>query len=562
MKKLSFIFAAIFLFHYAVSQISAQTPAWNWAKSAIGYEEASSIATGPSGSSYVAGKYTLTSVTFGSYTLTNQDVTGSKSDLFLVKYDADGNVIWAKGAWTDMTMVDGANSVATDDAGNIYMTGFFASDTIIFSSIPVKNKFYTKDDAFIVKLNPDGNAVWAKGIGGNMYDNGRSIAVDGSGNVFVTGTFQWSMTIGNTILESDDHSNGSHNDVFLAKYGPDGNFLWAVNAEGSVADISESVTADNQGNVYIAGYYNSRTLTFGTHVITNTNASSTDEFIPNDIFIAKYDDNGNCLWAKSAGGDRDDTGNSVQVDGSGNVYLTGCFISPEMTIGSKTLTNYETAGARKDIFLAKYDASGNVLWANSTGGTGEDCAYSIKLDDQKNIFQTGYFTSSTIIFGTITLNSANQSECYVAKYDKDGKVTWVLTSSGQSNIQAKSVSLDDDGNVYLTGNFSQAVDFGSTHLTDNGIFVARASEGSMTGTGDSDDISPVKIYPNPVISKIEIEATAQSVIELYNFQGILLKRIETDSNKTILDIADFPDGFYIFKIISAGKTEIRKIIKG
>jgi hypothetical protein len=72
---------------------------------------------------------------------------------------------------------------------------------------------------------------------------------------------------------------------------------------------------------------------------------------------------------------------------------------------------------------------------------------------------------------------------------------------------------------------------------------------------------PLKIYPNPVISEIEIEATAQSVIELYNFQGILLKKIETESNKTIIDIADFPDGFYIFKINSVGKTEIRKIIK-
>jgi secreted PhoX family phosphatase len=100
-----------------------------------------------------------------------------------------------------------------------------------------------------------------------------------------------------------------------------------------------------------------------------------------------------------------------------------------------------------------------------------DGANSVTTDDAGNIYMTGYFTSGTLTFGTITLTSANPSECYVAKYDKDGKVTWVLTSSGQSNIQAKSVSLDDDGNVYLTGNLSQPVDFGSAHLTDNGILL-------------------------------------------------------------------------------------------
>lgn len=562
MKKLIIILVVISLFCFSGIKILAQTPAWSWAESATGSEETSSIAADAAGNSYAVGKFTGTSVTFGTYTLINQDPAGLKSDLFIAKYDADGNVVWAKGAWTDMTMVDGANSVATDASGNIYMTGFFASDTILFGSVPVKNKFYTKDDAFIVKFNSAGNAIWAKGIGGNMYDSGRSITVDGSGNVFVTGTFQWSMTIGSTILESDDHSNGSHNDVFLAKYGPNGNFLWAVNAEGSVADIPESVAADNQGNVYITGYYNSRTLTFGTHSITNTNAGSSDEFIPNDIFIAKYDANGNCLWAKNAGGDYPDAASSVKANQDGNIYLTGYFKSPVITIGTKTLTNAETAGARNDLFLAKFDGSGNVLWAKSSGGTGDDCAYSIDFDDNGNIYQAGYFTSNPITFGTVTIALDDPSDCFLAGYDKDGKVSWVLTSNGESQIKAQSVSIDDDGNALLTGNFMGPVNFGSSGLTDNGIFVAKALTGSTTDMNDIDIHSSLKLYPNPATSDIEIETTEQSVIEIYNIQGILIKRIDTNSNKTIIDLAAFPDGIYIFKVISAGKAEIRKIVKG
>lgn len=561
MKKLSFLLGIIVLVCYSEKNISAQTPAWTWAKSATGTEESRSIATDATGNSYAVGKFTGTSVTFGTYTLNNQDPTGSTSDLFMVKYDADGNLAWAKSAWTDMTMIDGANSVTTDAAGNFYMTGFFASDTIIFGSIPVKNKFYTKDDVFIVKFNSSGNAVWAKGAGGNMYDYGRSIAVDGSGNVYVTGAFQWSMTIGGITLESDDHSNGSHNDIFLAKYGPDGNFLWAVNAEGSVADMPESVTTDAQGNVYITGYFNSRTLTFGTHVITNTNAGSASEFIPNDIFLAKYDANGNCIWAKSAGGDYADEGSAVKVSTDGSVYLTGYYKSPVLTIGTKALTNAETAGARDDLFLAKLDGSGNVLWAKSTGGTGDDCAYSISLDNNNNVYQAGYFTSNPITFGTITLTIDDPSNCFLARYDKDGVVSWVLTSLGESQIKAQSIAMDDDGNALITGSFLGPVNFGTKELTDNGIFVAKALTGNTTDVNETGLNSTLRLYPNPASSAIEIETDIQTVIEIFNIQGLLLKKIDASGNKTIVDLAGFPAGIYIFKVISAGKTETRKVVK-
>ena len=228
----------------------------------------------------------------------------------------------------------------------------------------------------------------------------------------------------------------------------------------------------------------------------------------------------------------------------------------------KTLINAETDGARNDLFLAKFDGSGNVLWAKSTGGTGEDCAYSIDLDDDGNIYQTGYFTSNPVTFGTVTLTIDDPSDCFLAKYDKDGKVAWVLSFRGESQIRALSVSLDAAANAYITCNFLGPVNFGSTELTNNGVFVAKALTGNTTEVNDIDVPSTLKLFPNPAKTDIEIETAAQSVIEIYNIQGILIKRIDANSNKTVVDIAGFPDGIYIFKVISAGKTEIRKIVKG
>jgi len=557
-SPVTFIF--LVLFWFSGNTISAQNPSWVWAKSATGSEESGSIATDQSGNSFAAGKFTGSSVTFGTHTLVNEDASGLTSDLFLVKYDADGNVVWAKGAFTDMNMADGAASVTTDNTGNIYMTGSFSSDTIKFGNFPVKNKFYTKDDIFIVKFNPAGNALWARSAGGTMYDYGRSIAVDGSGNVFVTGSFQWSMNIG-TYLESDDHTNGSHNDVFLAKYNSDGNFMWAVNAEGSYSDIPESVTTDDKGNVYVTGRFNSHYLTFGTHMITNFNASGTPEFIPEDIFLVKYDGNGNCLWAKSAGGNNTEAGSSVKVDLDGSIFLTGYYKSPVFKIGNSTLTNFETAGARNDLFIAKLDGSGNVIWANSSGGSGDDCAYSVAIENN-NVYQAGYFSSSTITFGTVTLTLNDPSNCFIARYDKDGKASWVLTSLGDSQIKAQSISLDAAGNAFITGNFSGPVNFGTSGLSDNGIFVAKAVTGNLSEIIDTDKTSTIKTYPNPAKFSIGLETSDQSEVEIYNSSGIFIKRILTNSCKTDIDLSDLPDGIYIFKIISGGKTELKKIIKG
>lgn len=174
------------------------------------------------------------------------------------------------------------------------------------------------------------------------------------------------------------------------------NWQWAKNAGGASLDYAYSVATDVNGNTYVAGGFQSSSITFGTATLANAGGGSVS-----DMFIVKYDATGNVLWAKSAGGTSADDAYSIITDASGNVYVVGYFQSSSITFGSTTLTN---AGAY-DMFIVKYDASGNVLWAKSAGGTNHDAANSVITDASGNVYVAGYFQSSSITFGSATLTN-------------------------------------------------------------------------------------------------------------------------------------------------------------
>lgn len=194
-------------------------------------------------------------------------------------------------------------------------------------------------------------------------------------------------------------------------------FEWVKSMGGNSNDQSWQVATDRNGNVYAAGYYISATADF--------NAGGTGGVITNagdyDAFLAKYDAGGNFLWAKSIGGGGTDQGYGVNTDGAGNVYVTGYFQSPTMDLNpggtGGTITN---AGGGNDIFVVKYDAGGNFLWAKDMGGSGDDYGRTVVIDAGGNVYVTGYFGSTTADFnpggsGGSTLTSAGGIDIFLAK---------------------------------------------------------------------------------------------------------------------------------------------------
>jgi hypothetical protein len=293
---------------------------------------------------------------------------------------------------------------------------------------------------------------WAKSAGGIMTDQGNAVTTDAAGNVYMTGNFNSSaINFGNITLSNTD-TTGSSGDVFIAKYSPSGNAIWARNAEGPNFDFSNAIATDSKGNVYITGEFESSYITFGNITLTERGSG--------DVFIAKFDSLGNALWAKSAGGTATDYGNSIAVDISGNVYITGGFGSSIITFDTIKLNNAGVGCSANDVFIAKYDTDGNVLWAKQGGGTGSDYGRGIITDNTGNVYITGQFAGPTIGFGSDTLinfsNSRSRtlpSDIFIVKYDAGGNVLWAKGAGGNSNDYGCSIdTLNSD--VFITGAFA------------------------------------------------------------------------------------------------------------
>jgi hypothetical protein len=430
MKK-TFLIVLLLLILYSCVVNFAQLNPWLWAKKAGGIfsDSGHGIAVDASGNSYVTGFFG-SSATFGSTTL----ISNGEEDIFIAKLDSSGKWLWAKNAGG--TSDDGGSDIAVDVNGNSYVTGHF-QDTATFGSTTLTSS--GSADIFIAKLDSSGNWLWTTKAGGIGDDGGSDIAVDTSGNSYVTGNFRGTVTFGSTTLTSNGDS-----DIFIAKLDNRGNWLWVKKAGGTDHDIGHGIAVDASGNSYVTGDFDG-TATFGDITLTSNGYY--------DIFVAKLDSSGNWLWAMNAGGTYIDWGWDIAVDANGNSYVTGHF-DRTANFGSNTLTSY----GYWNIFVTKLDSSGNWLWAKNAGGTGYDEGCDIAVDARGNSYVTGYFKGSAT-FGSTTLTN---EDIFVAKLDCNGNWLWAKNAGGSSNDSGNGIAVDASGNSYVTGYFKGTATAGTT----------------------------------------------------------------------------------------------------
>ncbi len=533
----------------------AQAPNCLWATSAGGTntDEGWGTTTDAIGNVFVTGYFKSDTINLGATTLTNSDNTGNTYDVFLAKYDAAGNVLWAKRAGG--TGGDYGRSVATDASGNIYVTGYFNSPSIAFGATTLTNASnYT--DIFIAKYDAAGNVLWAKSAGGTASDIGYSVTTDASGNVFVTGSFKSpSINFGATTLTNAENTGNSY-DIFIAKYDAIGTVLWATSAGGTNTDEAWGIATDASGNIYVSGYFKSTTITTVSTTLTNADSSGSA-----DIFIAKYDAAGTMLWAKREGGADYDWGHSVSTDASGNVYITGEFISSTITFGTITLTN-ATSSNFPDMFIAKYDASGTVLWAERAGGTDVDYGYSVATDTSGNVYITGGFNSATITFGTTTLTNAGNGDIFITKYDAAGIVLWAKSAGGTSADEGFGIATDASGNVYVTGRFqSSTITFGTPTLINAGskdIFIAKY-DGTGIGVGVDEMFAnkKVSVSPNPFTYQTTItfnEEQKNTIIYIRDVLGKEIRREIFSGKQFVIGKGNITAGIYFVQTTDEKKN--------
>ena len=324
---------------------------------------------------------------------------------------------------------------------------------------------------------PPGASGGLISIGGTGSDLVQDSVVDGSGNLYMTGSFQSTVDFDPGAGAYPLTSAGG-NDVFIAKLNASGSFVWAVRVGGSTGEIAYGIAVDASGNVHVTGYFTG-TVDFdpggGTSDLTSAGS--------NEVFVVKLDSSGTFVWAKRFGGSASDFGLGVSLDSSGNVYTTGYF-NGTVDFGPTGDVRYRlTSVASNDVFVVKLDSSGSSVWAKSFGGNGTDSVYEIVVDGSGNVYTTGFFFG-TVDFdpgaGTSNLTATGTDDVFVSKLDSSGSLVWAKSFGGTSTDYGRAIAVDSSGNVYTTGNFRGTVDFdpgaGTSNLTSAGnddVFVSK-----------------------------------------------------------------------------------------
>lgn len=459
--------------------------------------------------------------------LVSHFLKGGNSALALSPRSPAGPITLAKG-WTRTwggAADDSVNRVAVDEEGNLYLAGEF-SGTVDFDPNPATTDFHTSYDdsidAFLSKFDANGNFLWAKTWGGSKRDVAYGVGVDSSGNAYVVGPFMDTVDFNPDPALSDIHASNAisgtiyHNNIYLSKFAPDGAFQW-VRTWGpayvrGAAGGAEGYTVAVDGNyLYVVGDFSGDTTDFnpwGDHDY-HTNYPPVSGPIFFDAFLSKFDLNGNFQWAKTWGGEGYDDGPGVAVDSAGNVYVAGMYASQQInfdpTGGNSGLGHpAHDSGSIVDVFLSKFDPSGNFQWVRTWGGQGTEDAMGLAVvDGADNVYVAGRFASFNCDFnpeGTPDIHSTNGGQdAFLSKFADDGTFQWARTWGGSDSDNVMSLAVDGTGHVYASGWFSSVVDFnpgsGVEEHTSNGDRDAYLSQfdtlgnffGSKTWGGSGED---------------------------------------------------------------------------
>lgn len=385
--------------------------ALQWAKNFGGTTSstmAHGIVSNKSGELYISGRFTNT-IQFGTVSLSSN----GKIDVFVVKSDANGNILWGKSGGGEGDDFCYQQGIAIDGLGNVILAGEAKSQNVVFGTNTFKGPIY------IAKLSSSGNILWARGAKANVAFNAGLLDVvcDKNSNIYLTGFYGDTLDFNGVALHKSGNSF-----VYVAKLDVLGNILWAKDGEGT---IGLALTCDKDMNVYVAGECTNGNLVFST--ITSTGSSNSN------LFLTKYDSTGVAKWVKRAGGNLSCVVEDMTTDSTNNIYISGSF-SDSIIFENKKL--YIPGSA----YIAKYTSNGDILWAKNAGSKATSAIKSVYIDKNNNAYTTGYYScfpnDSSGVFGSLSVygKSGNSDNMFWAKLSKPTDVLALNTEEGTVNV--------------------------------------------------------------------------------------------------------------------------------
>jgi hypothetical protein len=496
------------------------------------------------GNSYAAG-YFRDSVRFDSTFLYYP-----QNAIYIMSYNTSGNLRWAKRAGISNLSIT-PSDIAYDYAGNIYITGSF-SDSINFSTAVIYS-YPGKTNGFIFKYDTLGNFISAQSIiSPNNIFSGPSVSCVNSSATLVAGTFKDSLKAGAITISSADSNN-----FYLAKYDNAGNVL-SVKIIGSNSCNAARVSCDQNKNIFFSGM-------FRDSVWIN---SSVVAYAKGGAFISKFDSSGVFNWATTL------IGNGVylsqiKTDAMGNVYAAGSF-NDSLSLGT---INLFFAGVQHNVFLAKYNATGNCLWAKRiTDTTFTQINTHGLVVTGKHVYVAGEFTRS-IVFNGIPYNSTGFSrDIFIAKYDSAGsEVSWKQAGSSGEDY-CYDMDVDANGYIYITGSTRYPAFFDSIKVSDStvnhfaaeGSYIAKIFADSIPLTMPESKVeNNFLLFPDPanailIIKSSELSIDKAEILDPLGREVLHLKNI--NYSYTIVDIKNLKAGIYFLKIKASDKILCKKFV--
>ena len=408
------------------------------------------IAVDALGNAYVTGyTYSNNFPTKNSY---QENFAGGSRDAFITKLSASGSSL-EYSTYLGGRYDDTAYAVAVDGSGNAYITGYTESD-----NFPTKNAYqgtrnYQSYDAFVTKLSASGSSLeYSTYLGGGYGEMGYGIAVDSSGNAYVTGHTGSSNFPTKNAYQEKTGDGPSDVDVFITKFSTSGSTLeYSTYLGGSSSEYGQGIAVNDTGNTYITG----RT---GSSNFPTKNAYQGSHNVAFDAFITKLSASGSSLeYSTYLGGEWQDEANAIAVDGSGNAYITG--VTQSIHFPTKNAFQQScTCGSPTylyDIFITKLSASGSSLeYSTYLGGDYSENVYGIAVDSSGNAYVTGETWSSN--FPTKNAYQENLSgvtDAFITKLSASGSSLEYSTYLGGGSYDGCfGIAVDSRGNAYVGGN--------------------------------------------------------------------------------------------------------------
>lgn len=477
----------------------------------------------------------------------------------------------------------GSTDISVDENDNIYVIGNFNSTISVDNNV-----FNTKGDwdFHVSKLDNSGDIKWVKQFGSANAESATTIHADNQGNVYISGYFDQDLALGNDTLKG----NGFSNNIYLLKLDANGNVLWANEITGVGRNhILNNIATDKAGYIYMC---TSVSQTVGMNIVLGSYSFPGSGNNDEDIFIIKYNTNGDVVWAKRAGGNNIDRPYGIAVDDAGYIYNTGHFTDTATFSSTQLVANSVNT---PQLYLSKYDSAGNLLFVTTPKLGGNGTWLDVQVARDGYLYLGGQVTDTTS-FGSDTIKANSNNNGVLAKYDTTGKTIWVrqvapgvhtnvskvavdqnndvyanvvyntpsvlkYSSSGNliwniENVQpgkmdVKGLATGVSAGVYITGICNGVASFGNDTLPGSSVFIAKVSAYPLDITYHS-TTKNIKLYPNPNSGTFTLSGNDLKECTSYDVMNMVGQTVGKatlgNTNKVLVNVRGLDSGIYVLRL--------------